>query len=80
MIQEVSAKLLGQFTACLEQRISNGGPDAAPAATTPQPRRPAEAAPAARGAGPGRRGGDGHVTGPGGSRGSGGRHPRDLAR
>jgi carbon monoxide dehydrogenase subunit G len=41
MIQEVSAKLLGQFTACLEERIGSGGRDAgagedaaaAPAAT-----------------------------------------------
>ena len=63
MIKEVSAKLLGQFVACLEQRISSGGPDAAAGGDD-------DAAPAAdaarggrRGAGPGRRGGGGLVTG-----------------
>jgi uncharacterized protein len=58
MIQEVSAKLLGQFTACLEERISNGGQDAAaggddavpaddaaPAAEVPAAEVPAEGAP-----------------------------------
>jgi len=49
MIQEVSAKLLGQFTACLEQRIVSGGPDAAeaPATEAPATEAPADEAPAA---------------------------------
>ena len=45
MIQEVSAKLLGQFTACLEQRITSGGPDDA-AAEAPAAEAPAGEAPA----------------------------------
>ncbi|MBV9830411.1 MAG: SRPBCC family protein [Marmoricola sp.] len=38
VIQDVSDKLLGQFTACLEQKVGGGGtaPEAAPAAETPQ--------------------------------------------